>query len=56
MKAFIETLWALLINFLSPGFARKFCNPLDDWMESNSPTNHPADYKIRVLTQELKIC
>ena len=48
------TLWALFTNFLTPVLTREFCNPLDNWLESISPTNHPADYKIRGLTQELK--
>ena len=46
---------ALFSNFLILGLTGEFCNPLDNWLESTSPTNHPADYKIRGLTQELKI-
>ena len=49
------TLRALFTNFLTPGLILEFFNPLDDWLESTSPTNHPADYKIRGLTQEFKI-
>ena len=30
-------------------------NPFDDWLESTSPTNHPADYEILGLIRECKI-
>ena len=53
-KENIETHRALFTNFLTPVLTREFCNPLDDWLESTSPTNNPADYKIRVLTSESK--
>ena len=50
-----KSLRTLVSNFLTLGLTREFCNPLDDWLESTSSTNHPADYKIRRLTRELKI-
>ena len=50
-----ETLRALCTNSLTPQLPQEFCNPLDHWLESIRPTNHPSDYKIRGLTHELKI-
>ena len=44
----------LFTKFLTPGLIREFCNPMDNWLNWLIPTNHQADYKIRVLTQELK--
>ena len=45
----------LFTKFLTPGLTRELCNQRNDWLESTSSTNHPADYIIRGLTQELKI-
>ena len=40
----------------SPDFQLcKLCNLSDDWLKPMSLTNHPADYIIRRLIQELKI-
>ena len=50
-----KALRALFTNFLTPVLTRKFFNLLDDWLESTNLTNHTADYKIRELTQELKV-
>ena len=52
---FREILRALFTNFLTPVLAREFCNPLDYWLESTSPTNHPLNCIIQGLTWELKI-
>ena len=52
--AIAATLRALFTNFLTPGLTYKLDNPLDDWLESNSPTNHPAGYIIHGFIQELK--
>ena len=41
------TLRALFTNFFTPLLTRKFCNLLDDCLESTNLTNHKADYKIR---------
>ena len=46
---------ALFIHFLILGLTCKLDNPLDDWLELTSPTNHSAGYIIRGLIQELKI-
>ena len=47
--------WALFTNFSTLELTRKLCNPLDDWLESTCPTNHPAGYRICRLIRELKI-
>ena len=51
---FSDTICALFIKLLTFGLNCELYNPLDDWLESINPTNHPADYKIRGLTGELK--
>ena len=50
-----EALRALFTNLLILWLTCELCNPLDDWLESTSPTNHPAGYIIRGVTRELKI-
>ena len=45
----------LFTKCLILGLSCELGSPLNDWLESTSPINHPEDYKIRVLTQELKI-
>ena len=42
-------------KFLTLGVTCKLDNPLDDWLKSGSPTNHPTGYLIRGLTRKLKI-
>ena len=46
---------ALFTKLITPGLTCELCNPFDDWLESISPTNHPADYIICGLTREFKI-
>ena len=50
----VKTFRALFTNFLAPGLTRELCSTLDDWLESTSPTNHPAVYVIRELIREFK--
>ena len=47
-------LMALFTKFLTPGLTCEINNPLDDWLESISSTNHPTGYIIRRITRELK--
>ena len=55
LKGLLPTLRALFTNFLTPRLTYELDNPLDDWLELISPTNHPAGYIIPCLIRELKI-
>ena len=46
---------ALFTKFSTLGLMREICNPLDDWLESSSTTNHPVGYIIRRLTRVKKL-
>ena len=49
----IVTLWPLVTKFLTFPLTCELDNPLDDWLESTGPNNHPADFLIQGLTREL---
>ena len=51
----LNTFRSLFTKFLTPRLTCELDKPLDDWLESISPTNHPAGYLISGLTWELKI-
>ena len=36
----------LFTKFLTPGLTCELDNPLNDWLESTSPTNYPVGYVI----------
>ena len=45
---------ALFTKLLTPGLTCELCNLFDDWLESTSPTNHPADCIIYRLIRKSK--
>ena len=47
-------IWALFTHFLALELTRELCNLLGDWLQSTSPTSHPAGYIIHGLTRKLK--
>ena len=54
-KSSLFTKKSLFTKFLTPELTCKLCNTFDDWLKSNSATNHSAGYIIIGLTRELKV-